>query len=433
MNNRKSFNGLWVVAGLIGLTVVMGTALWLYESKDKSDSSRGVVEKTSEVVTNSAGNEVVKVVTSKKEKLKQKPRIYRKRLEPEATKRLATSPQKVKMVLTTTGRAENAKWGIAGMGSFVLTYYLDCDAEILEKSETPGGEIRVVEKRTFNQCRKVLRVHDTDVRFRLYETLPLTQVFTAMKIAGGIVATFFDPASGGAMMESVEAADGFLRGADGKSAKETLARFGVEVPDDIERQINDFAMRKVESIIKTVDVEGKSYRLTYIQDKESGSPLRVDFTYADGREIQTQEEYLVLRRANAFMDANVVPDKNCKPGDTWTVDTSGFESLLDPYVDGAYCGDVTVARLDNDKDGTWQIGLRPCSVFIKSDEGRTTGEVHLESGEAKVDAENVFVKAMVVTGKGRMKNLSPHHLLFKSRFEGDCEFRGMMTTESIGK
>ena len=363
-----------------------------------------------------------------------KTEIKRRRLEPEATKRLTTSPQKISVVLETSGRAENAKWGFGGMGSFLLTYYVDCDARILSKDETPGGEIKVVEERTFNKCRQVLRVSDTDIKFRLYETLPLAETFTVVKAVGAVLSAIPQTLiAGGTVVTASTALDAYLKKIDGTSAREWLDLFGIKIPETVEMQINKFVTDRVENILKTVAIEGKSYHITYYQDKESGSPLRVNFTYADGSEIATEEEFLVLRRANAFMDSQVVPDKNCSPGDSWTIDTSDFESLLDPYVDGAYCGQVSVERLDNDKSGNWRIGLKPCDVFVKSDTGRTTGTLHLKGGEASVDADNVFVKAMQVVGNGRMKNLTTHHLLFNSRFEGDCTFRGVLTTEALTK
>lgn len=345
------------------------------------------------------------------------------RQDPESLNRLATGPQKIKTVITTTGRAENANWGIKGVGSFVLTYALDCDAEIEEKEKTPGGEIKVVERRTFHQCRQQLEVFDTDVRLSLYDTLPLEGLFGVIKCVGEL---FESPLIG----EGADIVDETFKSIDGTSAVKCLEAVGVDIKP-IQNVIDTVVTTTVSGLLKTMDIEGKSYRITYYQDKDTGKPLRVIFTYADGSPVKSVEECLVLRRANAFLDAQAVPDKNCHPGDTWTVDTSGFECLLDPYVDGAYCGDVTVERLKDDSDGDWRVGLKPCNVYMKSDAGRTTGEINLTSGEAKVDADNVFVKAMQVSGKGHLKNLTPHHLLFNSRFEGDCEFRGVMTTERL--
>lgn len=440
-SSKKVLNGLWIFIGLAAISIAIGIAIWRTHGTKPSGNplppsaeDPKVYKQVTNVVDSTGATNTITVVTSPKDRELPPPAqvVREKRLEPEATKRLATSPKKIKTVLTTTGRAENANWGLGGMGSFVLTYALDCDAKIIEKHETPGGEIKVVEERKFNICRQTLRVYDTDVRFRLYETLPLEEALLVTKFVGGVLTAIPQTAIVGERTTGATIlADQYLKKIDGTSARDALKMFGIEVPVLVEEEINKFVTVKVENFLKSVDVEGKCYRITYYQDKDSGSPLRVNLTYADGSQIQSREEFLMLRRANAFLDAQVVPDKNCSPGDTWTIDTSDFECLLDPYVEGAYCGDVTVERKDNDKDGDWMVGLSPCTVTVKSDAGRTTGEINLTSGEAKVDADNVFVKAMVVSGKGGMKNLSPHHLLFNSRFEGDCEFRGVMTTEDL--
>ncbi len=390
------------------------------------------------VTTNEQGQvETTQIAPSVRDKQKPPKTITRRRLEPEATKRLATNPQKINMVLTTVGRAEKANWGIAGMGSFVMIYEVECDAEILEKKSTASGEIRVVEKRTFNKCHQLLQVHDTDVRFALFETLPLKEVSTTIKVIGGLLSSFpATSAAGPIVTGSSIAVEKFLKGIDGVSARDVLDKFGVEIPDSLERKINKFVAKKVSNVLKTVDVEGKSYLITYYQDADSGAtpmPMNVDFTYADGRALETEEEFLVLRRANAFLDAQVMPDKTFSPGDTWTVDTSSFECLMDPFVDGCYCGDVTVERKENDEKGDWVIGLRPCLVGIRSDAGRTMGELRLMDGAASVDGKNVFVKTMTVHGKGGVKSLTPHHLLFKARVQGDCEFRGEMEVTPIRK
>ena len=429
-SSKKPFNGLWIVLGLTAISVAVGVAIWNRETQKSSETKPIRVEQVNE---NGQTNGVTFVGTSEEPPPVRNPIVTKPhRLENEATKRLHDGPQKIKTVITTTGRAENAKWGLGGIGSFILTYSLDCDAEILEKSETPGGEIKVVEQRTFHQSRKSLRVYNTDVRFRLYETLPLKETFTVVNVIGAVLTAIPTPQTviaGGSVLTASATAAAYLKAIDGTSARDVLKKLGIQIPNEVEKKIDDFVTTKIDDIIKTMNIEGKSYHITYYQDKKSGSPLRVSFTYADGRDIETDEEYLVLRRANAFLDAQVVPDKNCKPGDTWTIDTSDFECLLDPYIDGAYCGDVTVERLADATDGDWTIKLHPCAVYVKSPTGRTTGEMRLKSGEAAVDPENVYVKAMTVMGTGKLKNLTKHHLLFNSRFEGDCDFRGFMTTE----
>ena len=447
MQKKESFNGIWIALSLLVISVCLFLSARSGNNKLTENKKNPVYEVTEggkgpiiEDVAKSDNKKSSQVAIAKTSdadnKLKQPPRIIRKRLEPEATKRLSSSPQKIKTVLTTTGRAENANWGLRGMCTFVLTHYVDCDAEIVEKMETPGGEIKVVERRMFNEVSQVLQLSEADVALSLYDTLPLDVAFKAVSGIGTVLSMTGEPelvATGEFLAQGSKMVDVFLKSIDGKNARDMLGTFGVTLSKDVEKKVNEFLNTKVKDVFKPSCLRGKSYLLTYYQDKESGAPLRIDFTYADGSEIKTQEEYLVLRRANAFMDSKFVPDKYCSPGDVWTVDSSEFDCLLDPYVDGAYCGNVTVERLDNDKDGDWRLSVRPCSVSIKSDAGRTSGELRIKNGEAKVDGKNAYVKSMMVTGKGSMKNLTTHHILFKSKFEGECEFRGVMTTVPIKK
>lgn len=466
---RKSLGGLWIVLGLIAVPVCLfisardgheelfgkedGTGpkpawrLPALKTPEPAGSSNGVAVAASDSgavrtvaapvsgggaaapASSNAPGRIMVAENVGEDRVRQKPRIVRKRLEPEATKRLTSAPQNIKTKLITTGRAENANWGVCGMCAFELTYYVDCDAEIVEKRETDAGEVRVVEKRTFNKVRQLLELSKADAALALYETLPMDRVLDAMTTAGNVLASVGDVGTGLALSEGTEMMDNVLRSVDGKSVGELMARLGVSVSDEMRATIDDFVTKQVNSIFKPSRLEGRSYLLTYYQDKESGAPLNVDVTYGDGTEIATQEEFLVLRRVNAFLDANFVPDKGCSPGDTWTVDCSEFDSLFDPYVEGGYCGTVTVERFDNYDGGDWHLGMRPGNVSMKSDKGQTTGELRIDGGEARVDADNVFVKALVVKGKGSMKNLTEHHLLFRSRFDGDCSFYGTMESK----
>lgn len=431
MSEMKTITGVSIIVALITIPILLYLSIQSGNKTLRSGEQRNAQKQ--ENIRGEKKPELV-VVKEPVSKLKHSPKIVRKRLEPESTKRLSVSPQQIRTVLITSGRAENAKWGVKGMASFVLTYYVDCKAEIIEKSENAIGEIKVVEKRTYTRSVQELELSDTDVGLSLYDTLPLDKLFMVVSAVGECLAYTGEPESmvvGETMKEVASIADSALRAVDGKSLRGTLQMFGVDMPKKVEQNILAFTQGKIKSMFKPDILEGKSYLITYFQDKESGVPLRVDFTYADGKPIETEEEWLVLRRANAFMDSNLLPDKNCSPGDVWAVDSSEFDCVLDPYVDGAYSGNVMIERKDDDKSGDWILAVRPGDVSIISDTGKTTGELHIESGEAKVDSDNAYVKAMVITGKGAMKNLTKHHLLFKSRFEGMCGFRGSVVTEPI--
>ena len=143
----------------------------------------------------------------------------------------------------------------------------------------------------------------------------------------------------------------------------------------------------------------------------------------------TQDERLVVRRANVFMDSQFMPDSSCSPGDSWKINSDEFSCLLDPYINGNYDGEVTVYRGDDEKDGNWRLGVKPANVAIKSDGGKTSGSVELSDGVAWYDNRGRNIIALQINGKGAMKNLTRHHFLFSARLEGMCKFSAIMKTE----
>ena len=356
--------------------------------------------------------------------------IERPRLEPGAPRRLTTKPQVIKSVLKTTGRGENADWGLNRTCSFDLTFVVVCDSEIVKREETVLGKVEVVEKRTYRTARQVLQLSDCDVALALRETLPLEHIAPIVDGITGLFQAHGNIVAAGLAQMAGRKLDEAIDLVDGKSVRGVFGMFGVDVSDSMRRQIDRFVTKSFDCIPRPEAIEGKTYLITYFQEKDGGLPLRVSFSYEDGSQIQTEEEWMVLRRANAFIDSRILPDRNCSPGDTWKVDASDFDCLLDPYVEGAYSGEVAVERLDDDASGDWRIAVKPGSVSVVGDNGAPAGEVQISDGLAQVDGRNSLIKAMEVTGKGMMKHLSRHHLLFNTRFEGVSTFRAAMTTQA---
>lgn len=357
--------------------------------------------------------------------------VVRHRLEPEATKRLIDTPQLIKSVLTISGRAENADWGLKGMTSFLLTYTVACKAEIIGREETAAGDLKVVEKRTYTLARQDLQLSEVDVALALQETLPLKAISGLVNATSLILASCGAEASAGSLCVGGQILNKMVKLYDGKSIRGVLGMVGVDLTPQAEAQINEFVKKYSKDVFRQLAIEGKSYLIVYRQEKITGAPLGVEITYADGRPLETEEEWLVLRRANAFIDSKVVPDKKCSPGDTWTIDTADFECLMDPFVAGSYRGEVKIVRLRDDDSGNWILSLKPAYVAVVSDQGRGSGELQLLSGQAEVDGRHAFIKTLSVMGKGSLKNLTSHHLLFQSRLGGSCEFRGTLITEPL--
>ena len=441
---------LIAVIAMIALGIIAGVKYLASDgtrAKQVADSSEQTPSKVVEQGGNSKATSPAAVPPTNTAKVR--PTIERNRVKRGSTERLPApdAPTTLKTVVTTTGKAEKGDWGIKGMASFVLTSYVDCDVEILEKRETPGGEIKVVEKRTFTKAGQTLNVSEADVVLALYETIQLDNVFNKVKFIGGAMATIGAKlgapqvaVAGASMTGGAVAADATLKKVDGMSLRDFLDAKEVEVPKGLEEKINKFIEKEVKQTLpfKISDVAGKSYLITYYQDKETGAksaPLRVDIRHADGNGTKelTDDEWAILRRVNVFLDCQIADKKLEKPGDSIKVDTSAFECLFDPYVEGKYSGEVTIDRTDDMENGDWHLKLRPGSIAIVADNGASNGEVRLQSGEAQIDKDGNIVKSMVVKGKAAAKKLSPHHMLFKARMGGMCSFSAMLTSEPKAK
>ena len=366
---------------------------------------------------------------------------YRKRAKEKSTERLpaVNEKRKVEMILKTCGKGESANWGRKGICSFDLTYYVNCMTEILEKQEMPGGEIRVTEKRTYSQCRQVLQVSECDVRLDLFATLPLKDTLDATKAIGAGLASLGFMSTGTSMAGGAAVVERVAKWADGKSVRDVLSGYGVNLSAELEKHVNEFIARKITAgdRFRVEKLEGKSYLVHYYQDKDGGVPLRVHFTYADGSELPSDsEEMLVLRRANAFIDSEVVPDdvRSSQPGKIWSFDASEIECVMDPFVKGSYSGKIEVVRKENDNDGDWVLEVKPSNVFVEDDgrqAGKTTGEITLNDGMAKVDEAKAMLKKLSVRGTCNLSELTPHHMLFKSQIKGKCSFFGTVETTTL--
>ena len=218
--------------------------------------------------------------------------------------------------------------------------------------------------------------------------------------------------------------------------QQALSYYGVNVPKQLENKVNDFIAREVKTdkLMRIEDVEGKSYRITYVQSAK-GRPMDVNIRRFNADEEMSLQEKLLLRRANALIDWQILKGESHEIGSEWKVDSSDFECLFDPYVEGRYCGEVVVRREADDADGDWMLKVCPGSVDIVSEKkkSKTTGSVRIDEGSVKIDEPNCQVKAMKIVGKAGTNNLSEHHMLFKAHVDGECSFRAILTSEPIRK
>lgn len=327
-----------------------------------------------------------------------------------------------------TGRGSDADWGIQSEANFKYNVLILSESRIAEKTKLPSGGIRVVEIRKFNTVTDSLTLSDIDFRLNL-DTLPVETFDKAANLAIDICSSIFGVP--GKPVKFVKDQVGkMVKTIEKVSIKEFLRSVGFDLTPEIEQialQLCGNGPLKGFVKGKFKEIQGKSYRITYIQDSNS-TPLLFTFTYEDGSPVTSDEENMILSRVNALIDHHSVPNINCNPGDSWTISAENIQECFDPYVAGTYSGKIDVTRLSNDKEKNWVLSMSPSQINVLGDHGDTTGTLKLKSGRAVVNPNTYSVSDVCVSGEGKLKKLSKHHILFKSHVNGWCKFQGRLVS-----
>ncbi len=384
-------------------------------------SNKNVTEKGNTGVGNSAGNgQTTPPTPSSMEP------IVKKTIKPQAVDRVF--PKVMKGNFAMVGRGEDAKWGIGRAANFQYNIFILAESEIISKEAREDGIIRVVEKRTFNKVQDSVVVSDVDLKLAI-DTLPVG-TFSKMidGVAVGYTSLTGDAVTGATVVAGKNYLVEKLRSIDGLSARKLLGFIGFQPTPDIDAALNKLARSQFTKALGVVrSISGKSYVISYYQEK-NGQPLLVTFKNADGSEVTDDEEKMILKRVNAFIDYNVVPDEDCRPGDTWTIAAEDMQEVFDPFVDGTYTGNIKANRKSNAENGDWTVEMSPSSINVIADNGSTTGSLQLNRGRALVNPEKLSVNEMFVAGKAKIAKTSRHHLLFTARIDGLCDFQGRVVT-----
>ena len=336
--------------------------------------------------------------------------------------------RRIKGEFQLTGRGENANWGIRKEGKFVYTLFVDADSQI-KKEPLPSGAFRVTETRTFYRVQDSLVVSDVDIKLDL-DSLPIKEFSNMIDAACIAWASMTgDPLSSSAIMVTKDYVTNKLKDVDGIGVKSLLGWVGIDMPDAIKNNVDQLAGRTLKKALGAIrSISGKSYKIVYYQDGE-GQPLCVKFTYSDDKEITDDEEKMVLRRVNAFIDYNMVPNKNCAPGDTWKVKADDIQELFDPYAnDNKYTGTISVKRKVNTPEGDWDLDLEPSVINVLNSNNSSSGYYNLQRGHALVDPKLVSVKELFAAGTANIQTVTKHHWLFNTRFSGECQFQGKLVS-----
>lgn len=337
-------------------------------------------------------------------------------------------PRVIKAQFDLTGCGESGNWGVSGIANFKYTIIVVAESQIDSKEVLPGGEIKVTEIRTFKTVQDSLVISDVDMKLDV-SLLPVDEFSRAIDWAvRGWEAFTGDVVTGETVTLGKKYLKKVLQKIDGMSVRSLVGACGLSPSQDVERQINQMVQSAVLKMYGGVrSISNKSYKIIYYQ-KSSGEPLYVKFTYSDGKPVTENDEKRVLRRVNAFIDYNLVPNKDCVPGQSWNINAADMQEAFDPYADGSYVGTVKATRKANNEKGEWVVALSPSTIDIINDSNNTTGHMNLVHGVAIVNPELVSLYELSVGGTAQGQQVNRHHLLFKAKLAGECDFSGKMVT-----
>lgn len=340
-------------------------------------------------------------------------------------------PQGLTSIFEVTGKGTLAAAGGAGDVSFYYLMKTVATSRIEDKEEFNSGKIKVTEIRAFSEATEVMKVSDVNLRVDL-STVPVDAIANTGYLIGG-VASLFDPELGLSIAATVadfrNTIDSF-NGTDAKPAFDMLKKFGIDVQRIISEPVEGYLKGLMDQVHPHVNaVKGKSYRFIYWTDK-AGEPLRVRYENVDHSPISLEEQN-VLNYVNLFIDCHVLPDKNCRPGASWTINPASIGNMFGAVADGACSGEVRVRRGNDLPDGNWSLSVDPATITFFSEDRRPVGNVKLCGGKGIGDGRRAILRELQIDGKGKLRKKESDTYLwfyeFITKTEGDCQFRSTIS------
>ena len=351
-----------------------------------------------------------------------------------ADKRLppVDSPQNITTLFEAKGMGTLASGGGAGDVSFYYLMKTVATSTIENKEDFGSGKIRVQEIRSFEEAQEIMAVTNVNLRVDL-STLPLDQIENTGYVLAGVASVLGYTDLGLEIAETVselrDTVDSF-DGTEAKPAFDLLASFGIDVRRMLAEPLEEYLKALLEEIHSHVNaVQGKSYRFIYWTDK-AGAPLRVRYENVDHSQI-SREEQSVLNYVNLFIDCHVLPDKNCRPGATWTIDPKSIGSMFGAVADGTCAGEVRVRRGNDLPDGNWSLSVDPATISFYRDDNTPVGNVKLGGGKGVGDGRRAILRELQIDGTGKLRKKDSDTYLwiyeFITKTEGDCQFRSTIS------
>ena len=339
-------------------------------------------------------------------------------------------PQDVTTRFEAKGRGTLATAGGAGDVDFYYLMKTVATSTIEDKKEFDSGKIKVSEIRSFSEATEIMAVTNANVRVDL-STLPLDAIENTGYLIGG-VAALFDPELGADIVDTVADLRDIVDSVDGTDAKpvfDLLKSFGIDVEQIVAKPVEEYLKGVLEEVHSHVNaVQGKSYRFIYWTDKE-GEPLRVKYENVDHSPISLEEQN-VLNYVNLFIDCQVLPKKDCRPGESWKIDPASIGTMFGAVADGTCSGDVIVHRGNDLPDGNWSLSVNPATITFY-DGQRPVGNVKIDGGKGIGDGRRAVLRELQIDGTGKLRKKDSETVLwfyeFITKTEGDCQFRSTIS------
>ncbi len=340
-------------------------------------------------------------------------------------------PQGIASLFEVTGKGTLAAVGGAGDVSFYYLMKTVATSKIEDKEEFDSGKIKVTEIRSFSEATEVMKISDVNLRVDL-STVPVDAIANTGYLIGGVV-SLFEPDAGIAIAETVAEFRNNIDALDGTNAKpafDMLKKFGIDVQRIISEPVEGYLKGLLDQVHSHVNaVKGKSYRFIYWTDK-AGEPLRVRYENVDHSPISAEEQN-VLNYVNLFIDCHVLPDRNCRPGDSWTINPSSMGAMFGAVADGTCSGEVRVRRGNDLPDGNWSLSVDPATITFLSKDRLPVGNVKLCGGKGIGDGRRAILRELQIDGKGKLRKKESDTYLwfyeFLTKTEGDCQFRSTIS------
>ena len=333
--------------------------------------------------------------------------------------------RKIVGVFEMTGCGKDANWGIAAEADFKYTVATEITSKIIKKEIKPNGRIYVIEERTFDELVDVLEINPPKAKIDL-STLPLEEFGNTARVTGAVASLITGNPQWAVIGEGAKAGVKLL--------KQTLDGKDIDsLPPAAKEKAREIIRDRFKTVLikaKPRKVKGNTYRITYTQNRK-GRPMKATFEKVGGGKLDKEEER-ILKRCNAFINYDMLPDVNKRVGGSWEVNARDMDETFDPFTDGYVTGSVKFVRKADSKDKNWNIAMQPAKLQIRNDDHMRIGELELLNGRATVEPKK-FHNVIDMTTEGRMKTeqTSVHHLLFTARVSSWCKFQARFTSQVI--